>query len=229
MKAKELIVKRISPNHAKKIIEKNHYSGKQTGLSKIHFGIFYKRFLCGALSFGGSQFRKRTIQLVENTQDGEYLELNRMALEETLPKNSESRVLSICLKLLKKIKPKLKWVLSYADGCQSGDGTIYRACNFKLTSISKNKNIILLPDGRKIFTQSLCEHTTRNYQDMIKKGFTKYREYLNSCYPGWAPLEGYQFRYIYFYDGNEQFYKKKFLNYNDIKQNMKMYKGKKMR
>jgi hypothetical protein len=64
-----------------------------------------------------------------------------MAFDEYLPKYSESRCISISIKLLKKNAPHIKWILSYADGCQCGDGTIYRASGFKLVGIKENKTM----------------------------------------------------------------------------------------
>ncbi|MGY4194525.1 MULTISPECIES: hypothetical protein [unclassified Bradyrhizobium] len=38
-------------------------------------------------------------------------------------------------------------MISFADGCQCGDGTIYRAVAFVLTGIKLNKSLLRLPDG----------------------------------------------------------------------------------
>ena len=68
--------------------------------------------------------------------------MNRMAFDEYLPKNSESRCIAIAIKLIKKNAPHIKWILSYSDGTQCGDGTIYRASGFHLTGIKKNTTIL---------------------------------------------------------------------------------------
>jgi hypothetical protein len=69
-----------------------------------------------------------------------------MAFSDLLPKNSESRAIAISIKLLKKHTPQIKWIISFADGCQCGDGTIYRASGFELSDIKKNKTIMKMPD-----------------------------------------------------------------------------------
>ena len=58
-----------------------------------------------------------------------------MAFSEKLPRNSESRAISIAMKLIKKHYPHIDWVVLFADGTQCGDGTIYRASGFVLTDI----------------------------------------------------------------------------------------------
>lgn len=67
-----------------------------------------------------------------------------MAFSGLLPKNSESRALAISFKLIKKNAPHIKRIVSFADGCQCWDGTIYRASGFELTWIKKNTGIVKL-------------------------------------------------------------------------------------
>ncbi|MFR3876814.1 MAG: hypothetical protein ACLTYW_00180 [Collinsella sp.] len=50
-----------------------------------------------------------------------------MAFDDVLPRNSESRCISVALRMIKKQAPQIKWVISFADGCSCGDGAIYRA------------------------------------------------------------------------------------------------------
>jgi hypothetical protein len=39
------------------------------------------------------------------------------------------------MRMIQKHYPHVEWVISFADGCQCGDGTIYRAAGFVLTGI----------------------------------------------------------------------------------------------
>lgn len=128
--AKDIIVKPIKAADAKRIIKTLHYSGKVVNNSQIHFGIFIGNKCGGALQFGPSLDKRKMLGLVKGTKWNEFLELNRMALADWLPKNSESRAIAICMQLLKKHYPWIKWIVSFADGCQCGDGTIYRASGF---------------------------------------------------------------------------------------------------
>ena len=144
-RAKEIIVKVIPAKIANEFVKKNHYSGKFATSSLLHFGCFLDDKLHGVMSFGNPIDRKKLLNLVHTKDDKpvlwtEYLELNRMAFNEYLPKNSESRCFSIAVKMIKKNTPHIKWIISFSDATQCGDGAIYRASGFYLTAIRESKN-----------------------------------------------------------------------------------------
>jgi len=159
------------------------------------------------MSFGASLDKRKTQKLVSETKWNDFLELNRMAFSEALPRNSESRALSIAFKLIKKHYPHIEWIISFADGTQCGDGTIYRASGFVLTGIKENNQIWQAPDG-EITTRMVATDTRRPERRMllnrvsITKGKSILENGASSMKPfidaGWKPLKGYQFRYVYF-------------------------------
>lgn len=140
-RAKEIQIKVIPSKIANDFIKKHHYSGKVVNNSSLHFGAFLDGKLHGVMSFGPSINKKGTIKLVKDTKWNEFIELNRMAFDDYLPRNSESRSISQAIKLIKKNAPHIKWIISFADACSCGDGTIYRASGFKLTEIRKNESL----------------------------------------------------------------------------------------
>lgn len=149
--AKQIKVKVIPSNIANAFVKKYHYSGKVVNNSQLHFGCFLDGVLHGVMSFGCPLDRRKVLHLVVSKETGqpalwnEMLELNRMAFDEVLPRNSESRCISVALKLIRKNAPHIRWILSFADGTHCGDGTIYRASGFKLTGIS-TASMIELPE-----------------------------------------------------------------------------------
>lgn len=210
-RAKDIVVKVIPSKIANEFVKKHHYSGKVVPNSKLHFGVFLDNKLHGVMSYGSSINKKGTINLVRGTKWNEFIELNRMAFDDVLPRNSESRAISQSIKLIKKNAPHIKWIISFADGCQCGDGTIYRASNFVLTDIRKNEALRINPKtGEKVHV--ITAHH-KKIQDFRK----------------WKPIEGYQLRYIYFIDKS---YKDKLtvpiIPFSKIKElGIGMYKGKK--
>lgn len=136
-RVKEIIIKVIPASIANDFVKKHHYSGKVVPNSNLHFGAFLDGKLHGVLSYGHSMDKRKTMALVEGTGWNEFLELNRMAFDDYLPRNSESYCIGRTLREIKKQAPHIKWVISFADGVSCGDGTIYRASNFILTSIKK--------------------------------------------------------------------------------------------
>lgn len=203
--AKELIVKVIPSKIAVPFVKTHHYSGKVVNNSNLHFGVFYHGRLHGVMSFGPSLDKSKIQRLVEGTKWTEFIELNRMAFDDTLPRNSESRAISIAIRLIKKNAPQIKWIISFADGCSCGDGTIYRASGFLLTAINPNRNLVQLPNGEKIHKMTLEDNPTsprdelngKSYYD-ITGGKFNFKKYV--AYVGGEILTGYQLRYIYFVD-----------------------------
>ena len=159
-RAKEITMKVIPSSIANPFIKAHHYSGKVVNNSKLHFGVFLDGQLHGVMSYGPSLDKSKIIGLVEGTGWNEFLELNRMAFDSVLPRNSESRAISMSIKLLKKYAPQVKWIISFADACSCGDGTIYRASNFVLTGIKENLNLAELPDGTRVHKMTLASNPT---------------------------------------------------------------------
>ena len=76
------------------------------------------------MQFGPSLDKRKIQGLVEGTRWNDFIELNRMAFADWLPRNSESRAISVALRLIRKHYPNIEWVISFADGTQCGDVTI---------------------------------------------------------------------------------------------------------
>lgn len=183
-RAKEIIVKVINSKIANAFVKKHHYSGKVVSMSSLHFGCFLDNQLHGVMSYGSPMDKRNVLPLVDsgetdiNKRWNEMLELNRMAFDDYLPKYSESRCIAISIRMIKKNAPQIKWILSYSDATQCGDGTIYRASGFKLTQINKNGTIYKLANGEVV----------------AKRGDSKYD------FKGAKALEGFQNRYILLID-----------------------------
>ena len=124
--AKDISVKVIPSNIARPFVKAHHYSGKVVNNSKLHFGVFLDGKLHGVMSFGPPMDKSKVLGLVVDSNGepapwNDMLELNRMAFDDILPKNSESRAISVALRLIRKYAPNIKWILSFADGMQCGD------------------------------------------------------------------------------------------------------------
>lgn len=202
-KCKEIEIKVIPAKIANDFVKKHHYSGKVVPNSTLHFGAFLGGGLHGVLSYGNSMDKTKTMRLVEGTEWNGFLELNRMAFDDFLPRNSESYCIGATLRMIKKNAPHIKWVISFADGSQCGDGTIYRASNFVLTGIRENKSIIEMPSG-----QRLCQITISAHPDAIelkKECAINNIPFKRYTVGDWVKMgakfvEGYQLRYVYFLD-----------------------------
>lgn len=227
--AKNIVIKPIKAKAANDMVKLLHYSGKVVQNSQLHLGVFLRDRLEGVMQFGPSLDKRKIQGLVEGSGWHEFLELNRMAFSDRLPRNSESRAIAVAMKLLKKHAPQVKWVVSFADATQCGDGTIYRASGFILTGIKKNDQIWQAPTGARFSRTSLTDNRSKNEQRraavISRTTVTKSKHIIHSAFlrpgigaigcaaspsgassmkaykeAGFVPLDGFQLRYIYFID-----------------------------
>jgi len=196
--AKNIIVKPISSKDANRIIRALHYSGKSAVNPHINLGVFVGDRCGGAMQFGPSMQKSHTITLVRDTRWNEFLELNRLAFADWLPRNGESRAIAYAMRFIKKTYPWMKWIVSFADGTQCGDGTIYRASGFVLTGIKENSTMHIMPDGY-IFADIGLRASSRLVRARVgyKLGelFSSFKKRT-----GCKRVPGFQLRYIYFLD-----------------------------
>lgn len=212
IKVKGLKIHLIDASSANKYIKKNHYSGKVVANSCLHFGVFHNKILYGVMQFGPPMVKRLMLPFIEGAGWNDILELNRMYFEDLLPKNSESRSIAVALRIIKKNKPSMKAVFSFADGCQCGDGTIYRASGFYLTQIKKNTGLSIDPKTGIVTHQIAAWH----------KGQAR-------DHGSWEKLKGYQFRYIHTLGNGKEILKCPILPFSKIKEiGAAMYKGKKI-
>jgi adenine modification enzyme len=123
-------VEEIHRDMANAIIQRNHYSKKFYNASYIHLGIYIKEELRGVLQFGYAMNPASQEGVVSGTKINEYLELNRMWIDDFAARNSESRAMSHAIKFIRKKHPKIKWIQSFADERCNLFGVVYQACNF---------------------------------------------------------------------------------------------------
>jgi hypothetical protein len=187
--AKEIEVRPIAKRDADALIRSVHYSGKVVRNSQLSLGVFLHGRLEGAMQFGPSLDKTHMLHLVPGTGWNGFLELNRMAFTDVLPRNSESRALGIALRMIRKNYPHIDWIVSFADACQRGDGTIYRAAGFLLTLIKTNKDVMRFADGSVGHKMSQVTGGNRLQHFAATGG-------------KWSgigtPLEGHTLRYVYF-------------------------------
>lgn len=199
-RAKEIIVKVIPTKIANEFICKYHYSGKVAATGLICFGAFLDNKLIGVAQWGRPINKYLHLHVVENTKWNDFLELNRLVCLDDTPKNTESRIIKIMLLLIKKNAPHVKWVISFADATQCGDGTIYRASGFKLVSINESQQIYELPNGDKMHLMGLQGGQYGALRKkMLDSGYANAKKYMHEVLKG-IQIKGNQLKYIYLID-----------------------------
>jgi hypothetical protein len=126
----EFQIREIDRLLAIKTIKKNHYSKKVSNTSYIHLGVFMNDNFVGVLQYGYAMNPASGGSVVDGTEIDQYLELNRMWLNDSAPRNSESRALSYSFKFIRGKYPRVKWIQSFADERCGGFGIVYQAASF---------------------------------------------------------------------------------------------------
>lgn len=127
----DFYVKEIEKDLANKIIIENHYSKKVYNATYIHLGVFIKNEFMGVLQYGYAMNPASCGSVVEGTEMNQYLELNRMWLDDMAERNSESKAISYSIKYIKGKLKTIKWIQSFADERCGGLGIVYQACSFR--------------------------------------------------------------------------------------------------
>ncbi len=204
--AKDLRVAPIARDAADRFVIATHYSGRVCPNSQLNLGVFLGRGegggtkLEGVMQFGPSMDKRRMVGLVRDTPWNGFIELNRLAFSERLPRNSESRALGVALRMMRKQYPQLQWVVSFADGTQCGDGTIYRASGFVLTAVKRSHQIVELPDGTRISKLTLTNNSrfeTAERYGIKLGGSPSVQPWLDA---GARIVPGFMLRYVFFLD-----------------------------
>ena len=138
---------------ARQIVVKHHYLHSLPGGTKLAFGTFLEGKLLGTITFGVGPYN--AFALVDGACPDDCLTLTRLWLSEILPPNSESRVISVCLRYLKKYT-SLKFIMTYADPAQGHVGTIYQATGWRYIGLSEATPKYDIGDGVARHSRSLA-------------------------------------------------------------------------
>lgn len=195
--AKDVVLAFVNAKDGRAFIEKNHYSGKVAASGMFYIGCFLNDVLVGCFQYGRPIDKYKVMGLVKDTKWHDFLELNRLVFIDDTPKNTESRSIAMSFNLIKRHWPHIKWILSFADACQCGSGTIYRASGFHLTAIKKNSSLIQFENGKvlhhKVFNSGAYSSEMKGF---MASGLKTWQEYAIKKYGKFKKLPGYQIRYI---------------------------------
>jgi hypothetical protein len=179
----------ISREDAKKMIVRNHYSHTLPGGTKMCFGIMRNGKLLGAMVFGAGPFYG--YKLVNGASPDDVVTLTRLWLSDELPRNSESKVLGIALRSLRK-ETSLKFVIAYSDPEFGHLGIIYQATNWFYTGLSYATGLYDIGDGVLHHSRSLAHQLGSHSIEYLT---------LQGINARIVPQQA-KHRYIYFLDGS---------------------------
>lgn len=134
----QLRVEKMAFSHAVPYLVEHHYLHRRSSIPKLTFGVFHGWRCVGVLVFG---------QPVARLEDQETtLELNRFWLSDDCGKNSESRLLGVCCRLIRKYAPEIRRVIAYSDSSMGHAGTIYKASGWHAVKVLDSQTKWSMPN-----------------------------------------------------------------------------------
>ena len=199
----KLSIREINKKTAKKMIVENHYSHLWTKCS-VALGIFYEtgnehaffdeaeEKLIGVCVFGdpvGRSSGESISPLIDRT---EVFELTRLFIFDGYGNNIESWFISQSMNWLRKNRPHIRALVSYADPKEGHPGTIYQATNWIYQGNNNRWNDGWLfkfkPDGRWKHGRTIFPYYGTNDIEKIQRQVKE---------PFWIRKEPRKHRYIY--------------------------------
>ena len=151
--ARDLIVRVVPPAVAADLFVHQHYLHSAPAGVKLTLGAFAGGRLTGAVAFNAGPINAH--RLVEGAVRTDGMCLARLWLADDLPRNSESRVLGLAVRLLRK-HTTVKFLVSYADPAAGHVGTIYQAAGWLYTGTSEAQPLMAIGDGPPRHTRSIA-------------------------------------------------------------------------
>ena len=142
---RDLSVRPIDSKTAISICKKWHYLRSYPGGGLLNFGVFADHSLVGVAVFGVGPYNAH--RYFTDAKRGQVITLARFWLDDRCGRNSESRILGVICRLLRRWQNTAKAVLAYSDPTAGHDGAIYRAAGFAYLGTSEATPLYRLPDG----------------------------------------------------------------------------------
>lgn len=140
-------VERIPGGVGKEFIRQHHYS-KGCHNGPMTWGLFSDKELIGVCAFATPNSENVRASVFGPEYKNHVTELHRLVILDVTPTNTESWFISRALKGLKKERPHIWAVLSFADSTEGHIGTIYQATNALYCGMTSRARFYRDQDGR---------------------------------------------------------------------------------
>ena len=146
----------IDPSETKEWFLYKHYARRLPNIVYA-FGLYDDKELIGVCSFGVPASPSLVVGALGEEYKDIFFELNRLCVNDGLPKNTLSFFVGQCLRMLNNGSPKV--IVSYADSGMNHHGYIYQATNWIYTGITKPHIEYSLPNcGNKHSRHALDDY-----------------------------------------------------------------------
>lgn len=145
--------------------ENYHYSKSIPVPPLITFGVWEYEKMIGTVIF--SRGASPSLLKPYNLEQDQGCELSRVALDKH--KTPVSKILSVCINILKKKFEKLELIVSFADTDQNHYGGIYQASNWLYTGITASSYFYIDENNRKWHSRQVSEKGYNIQQGNVRK------------------------------------------------------------
>lgn len=135
---------------ARTFIGQHHYAKGMANAMTAGYGLFDGNHMIGALVFQNASSEAARATVFGGDYRPHITDLHRLVILDVTPRNAESWFIAQCLRRLKKAKPHIWGILSFADPSAGHCGTIYQATNAVYSGLTAaGKPIYVDGDGRQ--------------------------------------------------------------------------------
>ena len=136
---------------------KKHYAKRIPSI--IHsYGLYLNKKLSGVITFGMPPSSTLAESVCGNKFKEYVIELNRLVVNDGLPKNTLSRFVSESIKML----PDNKIIVSFSDKNMGHNGYIYQATNFIYTGVTNNITKLIDKNGEEFHFRNIGHYQKNN-------------------------------------------------------------------
>ena len=165
----DFAVKPIPYQETKSWLLYKHYAHRMPPITHA-FGLYHEKILVGVCTYG-HPFSSDLKKCMGEKWANKLLELNRLCVNEGLPKNTLSWFVAQTFKLLPKPTP----IVSYADTAQGHHGYIYQATNWLYTGTSTPFLDYKVKGLEHLHNQSVCDLVGRADKNGNVAGKSRYQ------------------------------------------------------
>ena len=152
-KLKDISVAPIAAGDARRIVIASHYMKTFPQGAKLCFAVINSNIVVGVAVFGySSSTQAKAEALVSDIKKREYIEMQRLWINDNMGHSTESYTLARLVDIFKK-QTELKLIVTHAGGCKDDCGIVYQASawlyfgsdkcsDFYLTKAGEYKNMI---------------------------------------------------------------------------------------
>jgi len=190
------VIKRIHKNKASLFVAERHYSAVMPRLTKHFLGFFFKDELVGVLTLGWGTNPMGTIKkMFPELTTKDYFEIGKMCMDESMPRNSESQMLSQTHKWIKENLPDIKYLYTWADGIVGKPGYVYQSANYLYGGFIWT-DIYVTEKGEKVHFRTIQRQLKKEMgRDDLKYGPRPDDKIMGQR--GFSRVWGKQFKFIY--------------------------------